>query len=46
MAQKSSKKVLTKAIVDVSRGGGVLEVVLPRRGHMTYLRKERLCLGD
>ena len=26
--------------------GGVLEVALPGRGEMTYLREGRVCLGD
>ena len=38
--------MLTKVIVNVSRGRGVLEAVLHGRGQLIYLGEEKVCLVD
>ena len=43
---KLEEKIHAIAIVDVSRAGRVLQVVMPGRGKMTYLWKGRVCLGS
>ena len=39
----SSKKEGNKI---TKKDGGILDVVLPERGQMTYLGEGRVCLGD